>query len=228
MLQVQCLYWNKSVHQQSLAPSVQLVTSKRSPQPISISEDNQKHLPSVAGTVVYFYCLAPRAMSTFLLSVITLAGGSLISRISCWSMHLFNTPHMPTLGVWFVSCLSSDWYKYHAFSNVVNSERQLKKMMMKTEENIFKLVAQTIIFHLPKESERTTSFSSRDTGEGLLNAKRWKLTEASQMTPGNPTLHSASWLQWEGSSSRLCGMTVCPLWPRTWTQQHVSYFMLEN
>ena len=49
-----------------------------------------------------------------------------------------------------------------------------------------------ITFHLPKESERTTSFSSRDTGDGLLNASRWKLTEASQTDPGNPMLHSAS------------------------------------
>lgn len=49
-----------------------------------------------------------------------------------------------------------------------------------------------IVFYLPKESERTTSFSSRDTGEGLLNASRWKLTEASQTDPGNPMLHSAS------------------------------------
>lgn len=73
-------------------------------------------------------------------------------------------------------------------------------------------------FYLPKASERTTSFSSRDTGEGLLNANRWKLTEASQTEPGNPLLHSASWIQWEGSSSELCGITVCPLWPRKLTQ----------
>lgn len=40
----------------------------------------------------------PKAMSTFLLSVIILAGGSLISRMSCWSRRLFNTPHKPILG----------------------------------------------------------------------------------------------------------------------------------
>ena len=64
--------------------------------------------------------------------------------------------------------------------------------MMKIEENIFKCMVHKITFHLPKEFERTTSFSSRDTGEGLLNASRWKLTEASQTDPGNPMLHSAS------------------------------------
>lgn len=46
-------------------------------------------------------------MSAFLLCVTTLAGGSLINRISDWSMHLFDIPHMPILSV-FVSCLAFD------------------------------------------------------------------------------------------------------------------------
>lgn len=84
----------------------------------------------------------------------------------------------------------------------------------------------TVRIHLPKESERTTSFSSKDTGEGLLNASRWKLTEASQMEPGKPMLHAGSWVQCEGSSKELCGTTVCPLCPgegteTTWCQFYI-------
>lgn len=67
------------------------------PKPSSINKDIQSNFPSVAETMVYFYCLDPKAMSTFLLSVIMLARGSLISRMSCWSC-LFSTPLKPILG----------------------------------------------------------------------------------------------------------------------------------
>lgn len=162
-----------------------------------------------------FYCLTPRTRSTFPLSVVILSGGS-PSKQNIKLLHAF-IQYSSQAHFW-VCYLLSAWLltDINITPFLCPRQWQLKKMMMKIE-NIFKLVAWTTIFHLPKESERTTSFSSRDIGEGLLNAKRWKLTEASQTAPGNPMLHSASWVQWEGSSSELCGMTVCPLWPSRWT-----------
>lgn len=48
---------------------------------------------------------------------------------------------------------------------------------------------------IPCELVRMTFLATRELGEGLLNARRWKLTVSSHTAAGKPTLHSALWEQ---------------------------------
>lgn len=184
------------------------------PHPISINKDNQKGLSSLAELMVFFYCPVPVNYVNFSILCCNIVW-RFLEQQNIMLVHTFihDSSHahfgcvicfLPGYRIYIVP--------FSMFQTISDNLKRWRK-----PKTIFKLVAWTIIFHLPKESERTTSFSSRVTGEGLLNAKRWKLTVVSQTAPGNPMLHSASWLQWEGSSNELCGMTVCPLWPRIWT-----------
>lgn len=75
---------------------------------------------------------------------------------------------------------------------------------------------------IPCELVKMTSLAFREVGVGLLNDKRWKLTVWSHTAPGKPTLHSALWEQWAGSSKELKGTTLWLMFPEnkeTWEMQ---------